>query len=60
MNNIAYVSRGRDAESKPIMRKTIDSNGIIDTPFRIEHSKCVSFQSNTRDRLMNIAGNNNE
>ena len=49
-----------DAESKPILRQTKDSNGIIDTPFRIEHFMCVSFYSNTTDRTMNIAGNNKE
>ena len=46
-----------DGESKPIFRQTIDSNGISDTPLRIEHSQCVSFYSNTSDRTMNIAGN---
>lgn len=49
-----------DAESKPILRQTIHSNGIIDTPLRIETSKCVSFYSNTSDRTMNIVGNNKE
>ena len=49
-----------DAECNPILRQTIDSNGIIYIPLRIETSKSVSFYSNTSDRTMNIVGNNKE
>ena len=49
-----------NAESKPILKHTIDSNVLIDTPLQIEHSKCVSFYFNTSYRTMNIAGNNKE